>query len=64
MSETILILLLLCVLNVAYISGSEVKRRLIVWKCMGPDEISIFIIQGFLEICAPLLSYIFNLSLL
>jgi hypothetical protein len=48
-------LLLLCVLNVSYISGSEVKhavRPLSESKYVGPDEISSFSIKGFPEICA------------
>jgi hypothetical protein len=50
-------------LNVPSISDAEVKqaiRRLSLSKCVGPDEIPSFIIKGYSEIFASLLSHIFN----
>jgi hypothetical protein len=54
-------------LNIPHISDSNVKRgisRLHSTKCVGPDEVPNFIIKGCSEIFTPLLSHIFNLSLL
>jgi hypothetical protein len=54
-------------LNIPYISDLDVKQaisHLHLAKCIGPDEVPNFIIKGCSEIFTPLLSCIFNLSLL
>jgi hypothetical protein len=54
-------------LNFPAIYGSYFKqeiRRLNPSKCIGPDEIPSFIIEGCSEIFVPLLIHIFNSSLL
>jgi hypothetical protein len=50
-----------------YISDLDVKQPiscLCSTKCIRPDEVPNFIIKGCFEIFAPLLSHIFNLSVL
>jgi hypothetical protein len=53
--------------NITYVSDSDVEQavsHLRTTKCVRPDEIPNFIIKGCSEIITPLLSRIFNLSLL
>jgi hypothetical protein len=52
-------------LNFSSIYDYDLKqavRRLSSWKCVGPDKIPSFIIEGCSEMFVPFLSHIFNIS--